>query len=84
RLVEINETVKVPKYSEVLNLPEEKTVTSDYVNYDGKYTVDKRIITFSQTASYGKRVYEADEWTPFKDAVKAQQDFSNEAIIIAK
>jgi hypothetical protein len=84
RLVEINETVKVPKYSEVLNLPEEKTVTSDYVNYDGKYTVDKRIITFSQTASYGKRVYEADEWTPFKDAVKSQQDFSNEAIIIAK
>lgn len=84
RLLKVKETVTVPKYTKVLQLPENKSVSSKYVNYNGKYSLEKRTLTFEQTADYGKRIYEADEWNDFRSAVKAQNDFANTAVIFEK
>lgn len=83
-LMKVKETVTVPKYSKVIQLPEEKVVSSEFVNFDGKYNLSKRTLTFEQTADFGKRIYEACEWNDFRDAVKAQNSFANTAVILEK
>ena len=70
-----------PAASEVI-LPQSETVKSEYVNYQGGYTQNGKTLTFEQTASYGKRVYEANEWSDFRKAVEAQKKFSTEHVIV--
>lgn len=82
--MEVNETVTLPKYSKVAYCPEEKSVSSEYINYDGKYDINKRTLTFEQTVDLGKRIYDADEWPDFRSAVNYQRAFSKENIIILK
>jgi hypothetical protein len=84
RLIVINEEITLPKHSKTAYLPEEKSVTSEYINYSGKYDLKKRKLNFNQTASLGKRIYEAEEWIPFKDLVDAQNGYANQAIILIK
>ena len=84
RLVEVNETVTLPKYSKVVYCPEEKSVSSEYINYDGKYDINKRTLKFEQTVDLGKRIYDADEWPDFRSAVNYQRAFSKDNIIILK
>ncbi|MDL2239867.1 DUF3857 and transglutaminase domain-containing protein [Bacteroidales bacterium OttesenSCG-928-K03] len=84
RLVDIREKIILPKYSKVIYLPKEKNVSSDYINYAGKYDINKNELTFTQTASLGKRIYEANEWTSFKNLVDAQNGYANDAIILKK
>ncbi|MBO7226933.1 MAG: transglutaminase, partial [Bacteroidales bacterium] len=84
RLVEVKEEIVLPfapAASEVI-LPQSETVKSEYVNYQGGYTHNGKTLTFEQTASYGKRVYEAHEWADFRKAVDAQKKFSTKHVVV--
>ena len=84
RLVEVKEVVVLPVKPSIddVILPQSETVKSEYVNYQGGYTQNGKTLTFEQTASYGKRVYEAHEWTDFRKAVEAQKKFSTEHVVV--
>lgn len=84
RLVEMKEVIEIPKYSEITYLPENASVDTKYIKYNGGYSIKDRTITFNQVVSLGKRIYEPEEWTPFKETVKAQNNFSEEKIIIER
>lgn len=84
RLMTINETITLPKYTKVVQLPEEKTIESEAITYNGKYTLKNRTLKLEQKADFGKRVYEANEWPAFRDAVKAQNSFEKEFVILEK
>ena len=84
RLVVIKEEITVPEYSKIGFLPLAKKVDSKYIKYDGKYLLNGRTLNFTQTASLGKRIYEADEWIPYKNLVNAQNAYSKESVILIK
>jgi len=84
RLMEISEEISLPKYSEVVDLPSVEDVESEYITYQGAYELEGKTLEFNQTASYGKRVYEADEWPDFRQAVLNQKHFENQKIILKK
>ncbi len=84
RLMEINEEITLPKYSEVISLPEAKMLSSEYVGYEGSYEINGKKLVFNQVASYGKRVYEAEEWPKFREAVMNQKYFADQKIILKK
>ena len=84
RLVEIKETITLPKYSKVINIPKERNVKAENINYSGKYSINNKTLTFIQTADFGKRIYDADEWPFYRNAVKNQLDFSKQYVILHK
>lgn len=85
RLLEVKETVKLPAgFASHSSLPERQQVNGKSVTYDGGYTLQGNTLTFEQKASYGKRVYEASDWSDFRNAVMAQQNFSLYELIFVK
>ena len=84
RLMEVHEEISLPKYSEVIALPSADDVTSEFITYHGKYELKGKKLVFNQTASYGKRVYDAAEWPEFRQAVLNQKHFASEKIILKK
>ncbi len=85
RLLEVKETVKLPAgFTSQSPLPERQKVNGKSVTYDGGYTLQGNSLTFEQKASYGKRVYEASDWSDFRNAVMAQQNFSLYELIFVK
>jgi len=84
RLMEIHEEIKLPKYQETLPLPTAEDVSSKYISYHGGYSLNRRKLVFNETASYGKRVYEAEEWPEYRQAVLNQKHFAEQTIILKK
>ena len=84
RLLEVKETVVLPKNINLDNivLPKDERVNSSSVTFQGGYELDGNTIVFEQKASFGKRVYNTTDWTPFRKAVEAQKKFAAEHIII--
>lgn len=84
RLVEINEEIELPSYKNALVLPTAEKVCSQYVSFDGGYHLDGNKLLFNETISLGKRVYEAEEWPEYRQAVLNQKHFAEEKIILKK
>ena len=84
RLMEVNEEISLPKYSEVIALPSADDVASEFITYHGQYELKGKSLVFNQTASYGKRVYESADWPAFRQAVLNQKHFASEKIILKK
>ncbi len=84
RLLEIEEVVELPEYKSSIALPVVDEVNSEYVNYKAAYTLESQKLTFTQFASYGKRVYEADDWPVFRQAVLNQKEMQTQKIILKK
>jgi hypothetical protein len=84
RLLEVKEEIKLPKGYTRAHLPKKEKVNSEFITFESGYHYKflETTLTFEQKASFGKRVYEANEWTPFKEAVDAQKKFSNEKVVI--
>ncbi|MDD4848953.1 MAG: DUF3857 and transglutaminase domain-containing protein [Bacteroidales bacterium] len=83
RTVEITETITVP-YNKVAVMPETKKASNDAVQYEGGYTLKGKKLTFKESGSFGKRIYDADDWSAFREAVSAQKYFENEPVILTK
>ena len=84
RLVEISEEVQLPKFTEALRLPSSNEVNDEYVSFTGGYELDGKKLKFNQTISLGKRVYEAEDWPAYRQAVINQNYFADQKIILKK
>jgi transglutaminase-like putative cysteine protease len=84
RLVEITEEVNLPKFSEMSPLPTTKDVKDEYVSFKGGYSLTGQKLTFTETISLGKRIYNAAEWPAYREAVNNQKHFANQKIILKK
>lgn len=84
RLIEVEEKVLLPKNTHIASLPENQKVEGTAAHYNGGYTTDKHSLTFQQTASFNKRIYEAEDWQEFRQCVKAQQSFAQKAVVLTK
>ncbi len=82
REVTISETIKIPDYTTLEKVDEEITTDKDGIKYEGHVKADGNSLTISQHAVYPKRVYTADEWPAYREAVMGQKKISNSPVII--
>lgn len=85
RLVEINETIHMPKgYTKAIGFPQDKKIDGKAASFESTYALDENVFIFSERISLNKRVYEAADWPEFRTAVKSQLENSTRYITISK
>ena len=82
RLVELNETVKLPSNGELIPIEFMEKVGNEIASFEGNIGLDGKIFTFSEKTRLSKRVYEAEDWESFKNVVDAQRHFAETPIVI--
>lgn len=82
RLVEQDETIRLPKGYALVNAPKKDAQLSDAADFEGSLTQegDQRIIV-RQKLVLKKRVYDADDWQGFRSAVNAYKSYGDYLII---
>jgi hypothetical protein len=84
RLVELNETIQLPEIEKAIYLPEADKIDGNAATFEGGYTLEGNTLKLSEKAVYKKRMYKADEWENFRNAVKSQKTLANEKVILKK
>jgi hypothetical protein len=84
RLVEINETIKLPEYKEKAYIPKVEDIDGSSASYKGGYKLTNDTLKLSQHIRFNKRKYQPDEWINFKNVVSSQKKLANESIILTK
>ena len=82
RLVELDETIQLPKGYTLLNEAKNESKQSDAADFEGSLSQDGDKITLHQKLALKKRVYEAADWDGFRSAVNAHKSFGDYLIII--
>lgn len=81
RLVELDETIQLPKGYTLLNEVKNESKQSDAADFEGSLSQDGDKITLHQKLALKKRVYEAADWDGFRSAVNAHKSFGDYLII---
>ena len=84
RLVEINETVKIPDGYKSAKLDNQTEIKGKAASYKGSIIQDGDKITTKQTVALYKRVYEPEDWKEMKAAVDAQKAMAGTPLILVK
>lgn len=81
RLVELDETIQLPKGYTLLNEVKNESKQSDAADFEGSLSQDGDKITLHQKLALKKRVYESGDWDGFRSAVNAHKGFGDYLII---
>ena len=84
RLVELNETINLPTFSNAVYLPKEDDVTGTAASFSGAYVIENNQLKLSEKIIIKKRIFEPTEWENYKSVVEAQQKFANEKVILSR
>jgi len=82
RMVEINESITLPKGSDAVRIPEKQTAGGLAASFSGDYRILNNALIYSARSTYNKRIYDPADWSDFKSAVDAQNSFMEKAVII--
>ncbi|HPJ46484.1 MAG TPA: DUF3857 domain-containing protein, partial [Tenuifilaceae bacterium] len=82
KLMELNETVKLPANMTVVYSPEAKDLSGSGADFVSSYSVEGNTLKFTQTVRLKKRRYEPEDWPSFRDAVKYQNEFASQPVIL--
>jgi hypothetical protein len=83
RLVELTETVRLPKGYALASASKTDTKKSPAADFEGSLRQEGNAVRLYQKLALKKRVYEASDWSGFRDAVNAHKAFG-EYILIRK
>ena len=81
RLVELNETIQLPKGYTLVTASKEDSKKSDAADFEGFIRQEGNNIKLYQKLALKKRVYEASDWTGFRDAVNAHKSFGEYFVV---
>lgn len=81
RLIELTETIQLPKGYKLATTPRESVKKSDAADFEGFVKQEGNSIKLYQKLALKKRVYEPADWNGFRDAVNAHKSFGNHLII---
>lgn len=86
RLIETDETVTLPAGFSVQNKFSTGKIRSKSgdLSYSGGFTCNGNKLNFRQTASFGKRVYEAEEWPAFREIMLKMSSNAQTSVILSK
>jgi hypothetical protein len=83
RLVELDETLQLPKGYTLAGSPRQETKQSAAADFEGSLKEEAGSIRLRQKLALKKRVYEASDWADFREAVNVHKSFG-EYIVIKK
>ncbi|MEG1543213.1 MAG: DUF3857 and transglutaminase domain-containing protein [Tannerellaceae bacterium] len=81
RLVELDETIQLPKGYTLLNASKADSKQSSAADFEGSLAQTADRIVLQQKLSLKKRVYEPSDWDGFRTAVNAHKAYSDYLII---
>lgn len=81
RLVELKENIRLPKGYRLINAPRAEKTTSDAADFQGSLNQQGNTLQITQKLALKKRVYEASEWSGFRDAINAHKSFEDYVVI---
>jgi hypothetical protein len=81
RELTVCDTIQLPDYLEMIRIPANIENSGESIRFTGGYRLHGNQLVFKETATYGKRIYEAGEWPDFKAAVEAQNRYANQPVI---
>lgn len=84
RYVTISETMKVPSGYTRVSTPKAQEFVTPSISFKGGYNVGYNMVTFTETISLGKRIYEADEWPAYRKAVQSQRYYMGNPVVYVK
>ena len=84
RLVEIKETVTLPAEYKQLHFPFINGVANPAASFGCQYWMEGNTLTFAESALFGKRVYNAADWQPFRQVVANQKLLATTPVILTK
>ncbi|MDZ7742590.1 MAG: transglutaminase-like domain-containing protein [Bacteroidota bacterium] len=84
RLVELNESIKVPEGYTKSGDKLEMNFGDDVSSFSGAIDAKDNHIQIREKVELGKRIYEPEDYEAFKKAVQAQKDFASQKIILVK
>jgi hypothetical protein len=82
REVEMNETVQIPSVVRIISLPDEKNKEGRYCSFHGNSKLEGTTLTMKTRVDLGKRIYEAQDWPEFKEAVSAQAALGEAPVVL--
>ncbi len=81
RLVELDETIQLPKGYTMATAPKSDSMTSNAADFDGSLSAADGKLTLHQRLALKKRVYEASDWQGFRSAVNAHKSYGDYIIL---
>lgn len=87
RLVELQETMTLPSgyvWAEGSNANQATDAESDVASFRSELKSDRNKIKINATLSLGKRVYDAEDWADFRNAVKSYKDLADSELVFIK
>ena len=84
KLVDFQETVKIPSGYKISYTPEFDPVQGTAADFTCSYKKKGRKLIFNQTLSLKKRIYEAQEWLHFREAVSSVKKVMDAPVILEK
>ena len=84
RLVDIRETITLPFSPSQLHYPMVDGVSDPAASFGCGFQLDGSKLTFGETAYFGKRVYDAQDWMPFRASALAQLKMAQTPVILTK
>ena len=84
RLVEIKETITLPAEYKQLHFPFINGVANPAASFGCQYWMEGNTLTFAESSLFGKRVYDADDWHCFRQAVANQNKLAETPVILTK
>lgn len=81
RLVEFNETIQIPTGYKMVSDTKTDSKNSEIADFEGSLKQDGNSIKLYQKLALKKRVYEAGDWSSFRDAVNAHKGFGDYVVV---
>ena len=81
RLVELDETIQLPDSYVMENAAKSDNITNQAADFEGSLSAENGTITLHQKLALKKRVYEANDWAGFRQAVNAHKSYGEYIIL---
>lgn len=83
RLVELNETIRLPEGFKATYMPEAEDVAGEAADFNGGFKVDEAgNLNFTSRLALKRRIYEAEEYENFAKAVKGLKTMMENAVVL--
>lgn len=81
RLIELDETIRLPNNYVMENAAKSDYITNRAADFEGSLSAENGKVTLHQKLALKKRVYEANDWTGFRQAVNAHKSYGEYIIL---
>jgi hypothetical protein len=83
RLVELSEKITLPD-DYAIHAPYSKNTNGSGASFEGSIEQNDNTLSVYQKAVYPKRIYDPEDWPSYREAVKLQNEFAENPVILKK